>query len=93
MGRREHEELLSARDGDLQRTHGYKVLEPAPALSAAAAAGRPKKLGVGHFAFMRALVQRVDARASWERYLPLEGEATRKLYIACAATGTSQPRS
>ncbi|WP_431113103.1 phage integrase family protein [Variovorax paradoxus] len=34
----------------------------------------PRKLHRGHFAFMRALAQGVDERASWERYLHLEGE-------------------
>ncbi|VTY34695.1 Phage integrase protein [Xylophilus ampelinus] len=28
----------------------------------------------GHFAFMRALIQGMDARASWDRYLAAEGE-------------------
>jgi site-specific recombinase XerD len=31
---------------------------------------------VGHFAFMRAVVQGLDARDSWERYLQVEGEAS-----------------
>lgn len=35
-----------------------------------------RKLHLGHFAFMRAAVQRVDTRASWERYLRVEGEHT-----------------
>lgn len=35
---------------------------------------RSRKLHSGHFAFMRAVVQGVDARASWDRYLRLEGE-------------------
>lgn len=35
-----------------------------------------RKLHLGHFAFMRAVVQRVDTRASWERYLRVEGEHT-----------------
>ncbi|RST49993.1 phage integrase family protein [Variovorax sp. MHTC-1] len=34
----------------------------------------PRKLHRGHFAFMRALAQGVDERASWDRYLRLEGE-------------------
>lgn len=33
-----------------------------------------RKLHRGHFAFMRALAQGLDERASWERYLRLEGE-------------------
>ncbi|MGJ7512398.1 phage integrase family protein [Variovorax sp. GT1P44] len=34
----------------------------------------PRKLHGGHFAFMRALAQGLDERASWDRYLRLEGE-------------------
>ena len=37
-------------------------------------ATRHHELHSGHFAFMRAAVQGVDARASWDRYLRLEGE-------------------
>lgn len=36
----------------------------------------PRKLHSGHFAFMRALAQGLDERASWDRYLRLEGEHT-----------------
>lgn len=36
---------------------------------------RSRKLHRGHFAFMRAVVQGVDLRASWDRYLRLEGES------------------
>lgn len=35
---------------------------------------RQRKLHLGHFAFMRALIQGVDTRASWDRYLRVEGE-------------------
>ncbi|MGS0757035.1 hypothetical protein ACVBEH_21845 [Roseateles sp. GG27B] len=38
--------------------------------------GRQRKLHVGHFAFMRSVVQGLDPRDSWTRYLQLEGEAT-----------------
>lgn len=41
-----------------------------------ASAARQRKLHVGHFAFMRAVVQGLDPRDSWERYLRLEGEAS-----------------
>ncbi|SFM91967.1 site-specific integrase [Variovorax sp. OV329] len=34
----------------------------------------PRKLHRGHFAFMRALAQGLDERASWDRYLRMEGE-------------------
>ncbi|WP_213959752.1 phage integrase family protein [Variovorax sp. dw_954] len=36
----------------------------------------PRKLHSGHFAFMRALVQGLDEKSSWNRYLHLEGEYT-----------------
>ena len=35
---------------------------------------RQRKLHLGHFAFMRALIQGMDTRASWNRYLRMEGE-------------------
>ncbi|MDP3222816.1 MAG: hypothetical protein Q8M96_06740, partial [Rubrivivax sp.] len=44
----------------------------APPVSAA----RRRKLHVGHFAFMRSVVQGLDPRESWERYFRVEGEAT-----------------
>ena len=34
----------------------------------------PRKFTSGHFAFMRSVVQGIDLRASWDRYLPVEGE-------------------
>jgi hypothetical protein len=40
------------------------------------AARQPRKLHVGHFAFMRAVVQGLDPRDSWDRYLRLEGEVS-----------------
>lgn len=36
--------------------------------------GRQRKLHLGHFAFMRAVVQGLDTRDSWNRYLRVEGE-------------------
>ena len=41
-------------------------------------AARQRKLHVGHFAFMRSVVQGLDPRESWERYFQVEGEATDK---------------
>jgi site-specific recombinase XerD len=35
---------------------------------------RKRKLHLGHIAFMRAVVQGLDTRESWDRYLRLEGE-------------------
>jgi site-specific recombinase XerD len=37
-------------------------------------AARARKLHIGHFAFMRAVVQGLDTRDSWDRYLRIEGE-------------------
>src|SRR5664280_2939384 len=37
-------------------------------------AATPRKFTSGHFAFMRAVVQGIDVRASWDRYLRTEGE-------------------
>nr|WP_286197935.1 phage integrase family protein [Variovorax boronicumulans] len=37
---------------------------------------RARKLGIAHFAFIRALVQGVDMRHAWDRYLQVEGPAT-----------------
>ena len=39
-------------------------------------AARQRKLHVGHFAFMRSVVQGLDPRDSWERFLRVEGEIT-----------------
>ena len=41
-----------------------------------ASAARQRKLHVGHFAFMRSVVQGLDPRDSWERYFRVDGEAT-----------------
>ena len=43
---------------------------------ASASAARRRLLHVGHFAFMRSVVQGLDPRESWERYFRVEGEAT-----------------
>ena len=39
-------------------------------------AARQRKLHVGHFAFMRSVVQGLDPKESWERYFRVEGEAS-----------------
>lgn len=39
-------------------------------------AGTPRNLHLGHFAFMRALIQGADTAAAWQRYLQIEGEHT-----------------
>jgi site-specific recombinase XerD len=50
---------------------GASMRRPTPAR-----AERQRKLHVGHFAFMRAVVQGLDPRESWERYFRVEGEVT-----------------
>jgi site-specific recombinase XerD len=47
---------------------------PKPRLPTPTARGR--RLHVGHFAFMRAVVQGVEVAASWDRYLSIEGQAS-----------------
>lgn len=53
-----------------------EVLGEASRLSPGSALIRPRKLHAGHFAFMRAVVQGIDTRAMWQRYLRIEGEHT-----------------
>jgi site-specific recombinase XerD len=65
-------QALGADDG----AAGVDARVQAAELSASARAARRRKLHGGHFAFMRALVQGLDLRQSWERYLRAEGEAT-----------------
>jgi len=49
---------------------GRRVAVPSPA-----SAARRRKLHLGHFAFMRAIVQGVHAPAAWDRYLRTEGDS------------------
>jgi len=57
-----------------------RVVTHGPAASAtvhpsvATAPTRRRKLHLGHFAFMRSVVQGLDTRDSWDRYLRIEGE-------------------
>jgi site-specific recombinase XerD len=63
---------------------GFEVSAPLPATPTRrplrsptkVGAARQRKLHVGHFAFMRSVVQGLDPRESWERYFRVEGEAT-----------------
>jgi site-specific recombinase XerD len=50
---------------------GTPVRSPTPV-----SAARQRKLHVGHFAFMRSVVQGLDPRESWQRYFRIEGEAS-----------------
>ena len=40
----------------------------------ATAPTRKRKLHIGHFAFMRGVVQGLDTKVSWNRYLHLDGD-------------------
>ena len=55
------------------------VPEASPTPPAASAeprsAGRRRKVHVGHFAFMRALVQGIEPKLAWEHYLRSEGQS------------------
>lgn len=78
---------MNARDGKLLAGAGTKGVRAgqgalAPLFSTSTrshvqvSAARQRKLHVGHFAFMRSVVQGLDPRESWERYFRVEGEAT-----------------
>lgn len=49
---------------------------PSTASVSSAASLRARKLGIAHFAFVRALAQGVPLRQAWDRYLQVEGMAT-----------------
>ena len=55
---------------------GQGAVTPVACGHAQVSAARQRKLHVGHFAFMRSVVQGLDPRASWERYFRVDGEAT-----------------
>ena len=42
---------------------------------------RARKLHIGHFAFLRSVVQGLDPRESWERYFWVEGEASHAVRV------------
>jgi site-specific recombinase XerD len=52
----------------------FPAAQPPVAAAAQPVPTGARKLHLGHFAFMRALVQGVDTRISWDRYLRIEGE-------------------
>jgi site-specific recombinase XerD len=58
----------------------------APPLIARVSAARPRKLHVGHFAFMRAVVQGLDVQDSWDRYLRVEGKASDERVVRATVT-------
>lgn len=55
-------------------TAGELVHTPSSLSQNNAALHTPRKLHLGHFAFIRALVEGLDTRDSWDRYLRIEGE-------------------
>jgi hypothetical protein len=59
-----------------QRVHDLVMATQHDAPAALGSSLDARKLHVGHFAFMRAVVQGLDARDSWERYFRVDGEAT-----------------
>ncbi len=66
--------LLGAADGGGRAGQGVLAAHARAVTQVSAA--RQRKLHVGHFAFMRAVVQGLDPRESWERYFRVEGEVT-----------------
>lgn len=60
----------------LELFDGAGMPRPASSGVSRGATARRRKLHGGHFAFMRAVVQGVDVKASWDRYLRIEGEAS-----------------
>ena len=78
---------MNARDGKLLAGAGTKgaragqgalapLFNTSTRSNVQGSAARQRKLHVGHFAFMRSVVQGLDPRGSWERYFRVEGEAT-----------------
>ncbi len=77
MNTRDDQRLALAGTKPAQEGRAGQGASAPPARSQArASAARQRKLHVGHFAFMRSVVQGLDPRESWERYLRLEGEAS-----------------
>ena len=68
-------ELVAGTPGEPPDTAVSVAHPPTAAPTLPASASRQRKLGVAHFAFMRSIVQGLDVRASWERYLAVEGSA------------------
>ena len=77
-------ETLGSADGQLRqpfdRARGAGASTPEGAAAPKPRKGRPadrrtghRKLHIGHIAFMRAVVQGLDARSSWDRFLRTEG--------------------
>lgn len=57
----------------MQAPLDFPAVPAAPSVPTSTAT-HTRKLHLGHFAFMRAVVQGLDTRASWDRYLRIEGE-------------------
>lgn len=74
MNARDDKLLLAGGHPNAARAGQGAVLLPAR-VGTHVSAARQRKLHVGHFAFMRSVVQGLDPRESWERYFRVEGEA------------------
>ena len=71
------DDMLLLAGGRPKATHAGRGAAAPPARGPVqVSAVRQRKLHVGHFAFMRSVVQGLDPRESWERYFRVEGEAT-----------------
>jgi site-specific recombinase XerD len=64
------------KDEPLEENPGRSAVPASAQFPLLVSAARKRKLHVGHFAFMRSVVQGLDPRESWERYFRVEGEAT-----------------
>ena len=76
------------RDGTVQAQQIHYLTGVTAARAGSAA--RQRKLHVGHFAFMRSVVQGLDPRDSWERYFRTEGEATDQRTVRATITWIRQ---
>lgn len=79
----EHDGLGSVPDkaalnlaGDVRESRRFAGADKSGTRRAGTAGRSSRRLHLGHFAFMRAVVQGLDHRQSWERYLRVEGDVT-----------------
>ena len=87
MNARDDKRLALASTKDAQEGHaGQGAAAPLARSRAQISAARQRKLHVGHFAFMRSVVQGLDPRESWERYLRVEGEASDQRTVRATIT-------
>ena len=65
---------MNARQGPAREGQQRSLPGLSGAVRSAVCAARARMLPVGHFAFMRSVVQGLDLRQSWERYFRVEGD-------------------